>query len=139
PLTLADRGEVEPAIDRGVEGGQDARLGMAEQAGGVLATKVDIAVMIHVLEDAAFTARHCRWKRCIEQHRAGVAARKTAARMPMDGGTGRTQRIIALPRLGKRAVEVAVAARRWGHRADPSRGASAIEGQACLSLLAAAN
>ena len=103
-----DRREIEAAIDGGVQGGLDARLGMAEQSRRVLAAEVDVAVTVHVLEEAALAARHrCRERR-IEQHRARVAAGQDAARALMDPGALGARRGIALPGLRQRLIEIAV-------------------------------
>jgi hypothetical protein len=78
-LLFPDGSKIQSAIDSGVQGGLDARFGMTEEPRRILAAEVDVAVLVHVLQQAALAARHCRWKGRIEQDRAGVAARQNTA------------------------------------------------------------
>ena len=103
-----DRREIEASIDGGVQGGLDARLGMTEQPRRVLAAEVDVAVTVHVFEEASLAARHRRRERRIEQDRARVAAGQDAARPRVYPSAFRAGRGIAFPGLRQRRIEIAV-------------------------------
>ncbi len=66
--------EAPAGVEGAVDGRADDGVGMAIEAGGELAQKVEVAVPIRIPEEAAFAARHDQGKRLIEQHGAGIAA-----------------------------------------------------------------
>ncbi|MES0214169.1 hypothetical protein NKL07_01860 [Mesorhizobium sp. C280B] len=55
---LAQCGQAQSSRHGVVEGGIDAAVGMAEQAGSVFAAQVEIGVTINVPKPAALAARH---------------------------------------------------------------------------------
>ena len=107
-LPLSDGREIEAPIDGGVQGGLDARLGVAEQARRVLAAEVDVALPVHVLEEAALAPRHRCRKRRVEQHRARVAAGQNGTCALMDAGALGPGGRIPLSGIGQSRLETAV-------------------------------
>jgi hypothetical protein len=104
-LRRAGRAEVEAALDRLRQRCADARVGMPEQAGAVLAAEVDVAVPVEVGEGAALAAGHGGGERRVEQDGTGVAARHVPPGARMLRGAGRAGGGVALPRLGDGGVE----------------------------------
>jgi hypothetical protein len=107
---------VVPAVVQGaVDGGADHRVGVAVDAGGVLAQHVDVLMPVGIPQAAALAARHGERERRIVQRGARVAARHGLAGLLVAGIALGVALDIGLARLGERRLQVRVDQRRIGH------------------------